>query len=458
MNPRFYLHDSDRAALQTLQAIPGFTQLFRAFLNVWSEKQFHIENMSTNLRVSEKQLPGYYAMLPPICETLGIAVPELYLKLDVTPNAYTAGDTHPFIVMTSGLLETMPESLIPTVLAHECGHIACHHSLYTTMGRIILSEAAGSLGLSDLALLPIQVAFSYWMRCSELSADRAAAICDGTPDKVVEMCMRFAGLDKDILAEANVDEFMRQALEYQEMIRDSKWNKTLEFYLLRQMDHPLNAVRAYECAQWAKNPRYEKLVAFARSGSGSGDSALTACLQEIPMPEASRHYVGKPREEVQSALSALGFTHIRSVKLTQKGLMVREGQVLNIRINGKDGFAMCEWYPVASDIVLEYYGPETPEEIAAAHPGQLRVPNSSRYYLGRAFEEVAEELQAAGFTRLMLEEQQKARRGLLTKNGSVAVISINGQTQFAKGEWFDENACIRITYHTFADKAAKPED
>ena len=34
------------------------------------------------------------------------------------------------------------------------------------------------------------------MRCSELSADRAAAICDGSSDKVVEMCMRFAGFDK----------------------------------------------------------------------------------------------------------------------------------------------------------------------------------------------------------------------------------------------------------------------
>ena len=94
--------------------------------------------MSTNLRISEKQLPRYYDLLPPICERLGIDIPELYLKLDVRANAYTAGDTKPFIVMTTGLLETLPDELIPTVLAHECGHIACHHCLYTTMGRMIL--------------------------------------------------------------------------------------------------------------------------------------------------------------------------------------------------------------------------------------------------------------------------------------------------------------------------------
>ena len=141
INPDFYVHESDRVALKALKAIPGFTPLLKAFMKVWSEKQFFIQNMSTNLRLSDKQLSKYYNMLPPICEKLGIDVPELYLELDVVPNAYTSGDTKPFIVITSGLLETMPEELIPTVLAHECGHIACHHVLYRTMGNLILSQA-----------------------------------------------------------------------------------------------------------------------------------------------------------------------------------------------------------------------------------------------------------------------------------------------------------------------------
>lgn len=255
IDAKFYMHDSDKIALQTLQAIPGFTQLFKAFMKIWSEKQYRIQNMSTNLRISEKQLPKYYNMLPPICEKLGIEVPELYLKLDVVPNAYTAGDTKPFIVITSGLLETLPDELIPTVLAHECGHIACHHCLYTTMGNIILSEAVSLLGLDGLAILPIQMAFSYWMRCSELSADRAAALCDGYTDKVVEMCLRFAGFDKDIGGEINIDEFMNQADDYQKMISDSKWDKTLEFVMLSNFDHPLNAVRAKECHEWGTTDR-----------------------------------------------------------------------------------------------------------------------------------------------------------------------------------------------------------
>ena len=34
----------------------------------------------------------------------------------------------------------------------------------------------------------------------------------------------------------------------------------------------------------------------------------------------------------------------------------------------------------------------------------------------------------------------------MAKEGTIVRISINGQTQFDKGEWFDKNALIRIVY------------
>jgi len=61
---------------------------------------------------------------------------------------------------------------------------------------------------------------------------------------MIEVCMRFAGYDKDILADANTDAFMEQAIAYKEMIVENKWDKTLEFLNLAQVDHPFNAVRA----------------------------------------------------------------------------------------------------------------------------------------------------------------------------------------------------------------------
>ena len=343
------------------------------------------------------------------------------------------------------------------MLAHECGHIACRHSLYRTMGRIILDEAIKFIQIDfvNLAIFPVQVAFAYWMRCGELSADRAAALCDGTSEKVMEMCLRFAGYDKDINAEANIDEFMSQALEYKEMVDDSKWDKTLEFLFLKDQSHPMNAVRAYECSEWSKNERFDKMVTYISTVSVRESTNIGFYLKEAPMPEASKNYIGNNITDVQTTLKDLGFTNVRAVKITQKGLMVKDGQVLNIRINEKDGFGMSEWYPIDSDIAIEFYEPETEEEVLAAHPGQLRVPDASKRYIGRLYEDVVNELQNAGFTEIVTVEQKKEKKGLLStlsKNGGVSIISINGQTQFDKGEWFAEKATIKITYQTFSDK------
>lgn len=85
INSSLYLHDSDKAALQALKSIPGFTQLLKAYMSIWNERHWHIINMSSNLKLSEKQMSKYYNMLPPICEKLGIDVPELYLNLIPIP-------------------------------------------------------------------------------------------------------------------------------------------------------------------------------------------------------------------------------------------------------------------------------------------------------------------------------------------------------------------------------------
>ena len=117
IDPKYFIHDDDRAALDALKSIPGFTALIKGFMKDWNENQFRILNMSSRVRLSETQLPTYYGMLGPICEKLGIEVPELYLEMNVVPNAYTYGDTKPFIVITSGLLDALPDHLIRTVLA-----------------------------------------------------------------------------------------------------------------------------------------------------------------------------------------------------------------------------------------------------------------------------------------------------------------------------------------------------
>ena len=78
-----YIHESDRKALKALKAIPGFATIMKKFIKVFNEKEYRILNLSSNIRIDENQMPEIYNMLPPICEKLGIDIPEIYLELDV---------------------------------------------------------------------------------------------------------------------------------------------------------------------------------------------------------------------------------------------------------------------------------------------------------------------------------------------------------------------------------------
>ena len=434
---KLYLHDSDKAAMAALKAIPGFSQVMKAFMKIWSEQQLRLINMSTNLRLNEKQMAKYYNMLPPICTKLGIDVPELFVELDVHPNAYTYGDTKPFIVITSGLFETLPDELIPTVLAHECGHIACHHTLYTTMGRAILNGASAFVsGLGNIALYPIQLAFAYWMRCSEFSADRAAIICDGSAEKSTEVMMRFAGYDKDIMADANVEAFMEQALEYKNLVDNNAWNKTLEFILFQNYDHPLNAIRAYEGREWEKNERYKNILEYVSSESSESESKL-------PVEISLKKMVGKNVTDIEARLLTMGFTNIKTKRNTE-AVKIKEGNIISITINesAEDG-----WYKRTDEVLIEYFEAKTDEEIALEHPGEIKIGENQKYFLGKKCEEVKNELEILGFTRFTIKEMAMSKIGWGEKEGCVAKIIINDQAQFNKDDWFATESEVTLYYY-----------
>lgn len=446
INKNVFLHESDKAALNALQSIPGFTQVLKAFMKVWNEKLMYIQNMSTNVRIDENQLSKYHDMLIPICDKLGIDKPDMFLTLNVVPNAWTSGDTKPYVVMTSGLLETMPEDLIPTVLAHECGHIACHHVLYRTMGQMILNGSLYALlgtGLTGLISIPLQTAFAYWMRCSEFSADRAAILCDGTPDKLTEMCMRFAGFDKDINQQMNLNAFMDQAREYRKLIKTNAINQAMEFMMFRNNSHPINVVRALEAMEWSKSENFIKSKQYF--DSYKKDEKPT----DFPISWNAKHFVNRNYEEVVDELEGLGF-NVDLTRTTDKNILLKSGNVTNVIINGSEKYKDGDWLNTDARVEVRYYKPLTDEEIVAMHPGEIRMPNSSSYYIGKEYKEVEMELFEIGLANTISKPLTDLKKPDDKQIGKVASIQIGDKSKFNKGDWVDVMSEITLLYHEFA--------
>ncbi len=257
MLPSEFIHPEDAAALRQLESIPGFPSFVKSILALGLEKLQYGINMASSVRLSETQLPEIYRHLPPICEKLGIAEPEFYLTMDPRPNAWTFGDTRIFITVTSGLLEMMNSDELDAVIAHECGHILCRHVLYHSVARYILS-GADSLGLLGKLTIPIQLAFLYWQRKSELSCDRAGAIVT-SPETVSRTMARFSAGPRHLTERLDLKEWASQAEKYDEIWNSTNWNKALQIYAIAGQDHPFAAVRVREILKWEKTDEYRRL-------------------------------------------------------------------------------------------------------------------------------------------------------------------------------------------------------
>lgn len=273
-----YIHSLDKTALVALKKIPLLDTICAKLLSIMNDKQNTIINMSTKIHITEKQLPKIHLMVESICKKIGIDMPELYLELNREPNAYTYGTEKFTIVIHSGLIECLQDDELYAVLAHECGHIACKHGLYHTIGGMVLS--GGVIGLNELSNYlntkgivgaiagnvvsavdsALELAFFHWFRCSELSADRVAIICCGSADPVIETMMRLAGGTTHIDSEINKDLFIAQATDYQQSMEKDIINKGLEFLLTKNDTHPLLAVRAYEAQKFANSDEFKKIA------------------------------------------------------------------------------------------------------------------------------------------------------------------------------------------------------
>jgi Zn-dependent protease with chaperone function len=267
ISSRAWEHPADRAALDTLRAIPGFDEVVRKVAGFISERGVRQLFLANAVQVGPAQRPQLHALLADVCATMDWPErPELYVTQSPTVNAYAVGFERPFIIITSGALELLDgDDERRFLLAHELGHIMSGHMLYRTVALVLLAIGTLALLPVGLALLPFQLALLEWHRKSELSTDRAGLLA--VQDTVVAQraFMKLAGGPAYGDA-ASVEEFMRQAAAYE--TGGDTWDKILRLVNTAFRDHPFNTVRAGELERWRTGGEYDAILAgtYARRG------------------------------------------------------------------------------------------------------------------------------------------------------------------------------------------------
>lgn len=256
MDAKMIMHPADAKAIQTLRSLKGFDKIARFAMNYGYEHLIRGENLGEMIRVNSENFPHVYYPFLKVINAVGIDEPELYIYNDPVMNAYTYGDTSPFIAVSSSTVEKLNQEELMGALAHECGHILCHHTLYNTMLAIFLSTGFAVQLISETALMPIMAALRYWSRCSEYSADRCAAAVVGERTFQMENLKMTCGLSEIY---GNPYQLVEQARSYEIHRTNSIWDRIQQALRTLFYTHPQSCQRALEIDRWKNSWQYKKL-------------------------------------------------------------------------------------------------------------------------------------------------------------------------------------------------------
>ena len=81
----------------------------------------------------------------------------------------------------------------------------------------------------------------------------------------------------------------------------------------------------------------------------------------------------------------------------------------------------------------------------------ISMPESAKYYVGKDYERVVQELEDLGFENIDIKENPDLVIGFVSKENTVSSISIGGESNFKKDDWFYANDHVVITYHVFKE-------
>ncbi len=262
ISPEAFTHDLDRRAVAALRRVPGIDLAVRRMMEFGYEKIFRVRAMADGVQVTGKTLGHIHDMASAAAESLGVPVPDIFIFQDRRPNAFTVGTEYPLIVLHSGLLDLLDPDELLAAIAHEVGHIKCHHGLYLTLSNF-LKNCLWFLGALRAFALPLDLALAEWYRKAELSADRASLLVSDDRSAVIRALMKCAGGSPTVSEMMDEEDFLEQAGRFEALTEEVGLNRFYRFSAYLWRSHPFGVLRASEIDRWSRSGGYRKI----RSGT-----------------------------------------------------------------------------------------------------------------------------------------------------------------------------------------------
>jgi len=244
-----YLHPGDEAAVQAVKSIPGLDKMVSFLAKNSVERYYDVLFTSSFLKLTEKTAPKIHSMYQRACGRFGLErMPEVYLQRSYECGTTLLGTERPKILVSSSLLELLPEKELETFLASDVAAIQAGHGL---MGLLLMTINAygGALPVPKSAL---SYPLYQWKRQSYYTHDRARLLY--SDDFRLTLGLIECGQAPDeIMAGMTLEDRMEQCEEFLRIGGGAGVSKTVQ---TMASGRPWNASRVLELYNWKESGAY----------------------------------------------------------------------------------------------------------------------------------------------------------------------------------------------------------
>jgi Zn-dependent protease with chaperone function len=207
--------------------------------------------LGKSVKVSSRQFPQIHSLVAECAEALDIPMPTVYVSQSPFINAGTYGtEDESFILIKSGLVDSLSDDELRFVIGHECGHIQNQHVVYATTAEF-MKQGIGVY--VKWAVIPATTAINAWSRRAEVTCDRAGMVCCRDEDIALNTIMKLA-VGKSLSEEMDLDEFESQI----EGIKEGVGRFAEVFDSHPYLPKRIKAVRLFAESNYFKNIKGER--------------------------------------------------------------------------------------------------------------------------------------------------------------------------------------------------------
>jgi Zn-dependent protease with chaperone function len=259
-----YAYVSDRTTRLAFEKVKPVELAVSAAVRM-SKAVLKNELLGHAVKVGPNQFPRVHNLVVRCAETLGIAVPTVYIQNSPTLNAATYGtNDDSFIIVHSALVDHFSDEELLSVIGHECGHIHNSHVVYLTTLHYLTTMASLVV---RWAVEPAILALRSWSRRAEVTCDRAGLLCAGSLDVSTRALAKLALGSTKLYEQLNLEAFLAQYEEGQEGVGR---------YVELRASHPWLPKRVLALRAFAESELYRK-----HAGLGDGGLPMTDVDEKV---------------------------------------------------------------------------------------------------------------------------------------------------------------------------------